>query len=80
MAVFKDNHDIINVNSKNLYSATNVSPGKKPAFRVPPPEKRVRESGGWGWFLLKTVVFIVVVVGGYVGYTAYRAQYRSSRF
>jgi len=75
-----DNHDIINVNSKNLYSASNVTPGKKPAFRKPAPEKRVRESGGWGWFLLKTVVLIVVVVGAYVGYTAYRAQYRSSRF
>lgn len=41
---------------------------------------RERGSSGWGWFFIKIVVFFVIVVGVYVGFTVYRTNKRSSRF
>ncbi|KAH8153051.1 uncharacterized protein LAJ45_02638 [Morchella importuna] len=77
-----DNHDIITISSKNLYSINPNRPDSNSQTTRPNKitEKPATESGGWGWFFLKFVVFIVVLIGGYVGYTAYRAQKRSSRF
>ncbi|KAG0640023.1 legume-like lectin family-domain-containing protein [Tuber brumale] len=84
-----DNHDIITVTSKNLYQVHTGSSGssdKRPdkAGKAWKPSNgggsRSESSGGWGWFFLKMIIFIVVIVGGYVGYTAYRAQNRASRF
>ncbi|PUU72281.1 legume-like lectin family-domain-containing protein [Tuber borchii] len=89
-----DNHDIITVSSKNLYQinvGSGSSGGKRPG-KADTAEKasmwkpsneggsKSESSGGWGWFFLKMIIFIVVIVGGYVGYTVYRAQNRSSRF
>ncbi|KAL9635568.1 MAG: hypothetical protein Q9164_003373 [Protoblastenia rupestris] len=39
-----------------------------------------KERGSWHWFLLKIVIFVVVIVGGYVGFTIYRSSRRGSRF
>ncbi|MCJ1364898.1 hypothetical protein MMC16_004015 [Acarospora aff. strigata] len=84
-----DNHDIIRIDTQNLYSSTQYQEGsKKPA---PPPTKqgakdyhpntnREQHRGSWTWFLLKIVLFGVVCVGAYVGWTMYRSSRSSSRF
>lgn len=77
-----DNHDIISVNSYNLHVRQNQAgikkdQGKKTKPYNPGGEK---EKGSWRWFFLKIVLFGVVCVGGYVGYTMYRASRRGSRF
>lgn len=86
-----DNHDILAVETWNMHVRDNTDglktdndrgrnkakAGKaiKAANYVPGPESR-----GWGWFFIKIVLFFVVVVGGYVGFTMYRSSKRSSRF
>jgi len=77
-----DNHDIIRVDAKNLYSSSHYAkagrpdPRHKKAFEA----SRARRSGGWGWFFFKLVLFGAVCAGGYFGFTMYRASKRSSRF
>jgi mannose-binding lectin 2 len=78
-----DNFDIISVNAKNLYNARpdnggNAGPKKKDKGRKPKSSKK--KSGSWTWFLIKIVLFCLVVAGGYIGYTAYRSNKRSHRF
>ncbi|KAA8907344.1 legume-like lectin family-domain-containing protein [Sphaerosporella brunnea] len=82
-----DNHDLITVHSKNLYSANPNRPGPgrsgKPRKSTKPPKGwngESESSGGWGWFLLKFIVFAIVCAGGYIGWVAYRTQKRNSRF
>ncbi|KAK3375183.1 concanavalin A-like lectin/glucanase domain-containing protein [Podospora didyma] len=74
-----DNHDIISVNAKNLYTAQPTgrpTPGSGRGRKSAP-----RESGGWVWFFVKGLLFSMVVIGGYLGYTAWRANNkRSHRF
>jgi mannose-binding lectin 2 len=84
---YTDNHDIISVTAKNLYSSNPNRPGpgrsNKPrkSTKTPKGYNSERESsGGWGWFFLKSLMFVVVCAGGYVGWVAYRTQKRSSRF
>lgn len=77
-----DNHDIISVNAYNLHirqsgGGTRKDQAQKPKPYNPGGEK---ERGSWRWFFLKIVLFGIVCVGGYVGYTMYRASRRSSRF
>ena len=77
-----DNHDIISINARNLYTSggqtgSKSSPGARKGKQHSKPEK---ESGSWGWFLFKIVLVGVVLGGGYVGYTAYRTKNRSHRF
>jgi mannose-binding lectin 2 len=80
-----DNHDIIAVSTKNLYSPT----GQTGAYGAAGSRDHTRsrkgkpnhpsgegESGGWGWFLFKFVIFGILLVGAYVGFTAYRARTR----
>jgi mannose-binding lectin 2 len=79
-----DNHDIISVAAKNLYSTSpnRSGSGSKSGHQstsTKPPKMR-ESSGGWGWFFMKFIIFVVVCGGGYVGWIAYRAQRRSSRF
>lgn len=39
------------------------------------PESISKKQGGsWGWFFVKFLLFIMAIVGGYVGYSLYRAQ------
>lgn len=78
-----DNHDIISVESKNLYDAKARDARARNADRRAAQNRAKnasKASGGWIWFLLKIVLFFVVVAGGYVGFTIYRAQKRTSRF
>ncbi|KAI1435789.1 concanavalin A-like lectin/glucanase domain-containing protein [Xylaria sp. CBS 124048] len=77
-----DNHDIISIDAKNLYatggsSTKPVTPGKGNS-----PKNVPTESGGsWTWFIFKVLFFILAIGGGYVGYTAYRAnQKKNHRF
>lgn len=79
-----DNHDIISITARNLYH-TNTDKGRGSTASgrkmAPGAKKAKSSSGGWGWFLIKIVLFIVVVGGAYVGYTAYLTnQRRSHRF
>lgn len=75
-----DNFDIMTVETKNLYSPVagqRGSPGGPPN-RVQPMLKssKKQSGGGWGWFLFKIIVFILVAGGAYVGYNAYRTKQR----
>lgn len=79
-----DNHDIVTVSTKNLYSPTEQTGdsytketlrGKNGKIKGPLTHAS-GESGGWGWFFFKFVMFGLVVIGGYVGFTAYRARQR----
>lgn len=87
-----DNHDIIAVETFNMHvrdtsesaraearKAAMTKGGLKPQQQVYRGDRR-QKSRGWWWFFLKVIIFLVVVVGGYVGYTAYRASKRGSRF
>ena len=74
-----DNHDIISVNARNLYTSGGSS-GKSSPGRKSSPPKVEKESSGWGWFLIKIVLVGLVLGGGYVGYTAYRSNKRTHRF
>lgn len=80
-----DNHDIIKVQTNNLYSpsgSTGSSPygskdpkaykDKKEKLRVPP----TKPGGSWLWFFTKFLLFGIVVAGAYIGFTAYRARTR----
>ena len=81
-----DNHDIINVNTKNLYNTnsrgTGGDAGMKQAGRKGRTRgKQAKEGGSWVWFLFKAFLFCAAIVGAYVGWTAWRTQQkRSHRF
>jgi len=75
-----DNHDIISISAKNLYTS---QPPNRP---TPGSGRRAkgqtkRKGGSWTWFFVKIILFALAVGGAYVGYTAYRANTkRSLRF
>jgi len=79
-----DNHDIISVATKNLYDTK----GRDSTMNKPGPggkqasgggrERKKGSGGSWSWFFFKVLMFFMVVVGGYVGYTAWRTQQRRS--
>ena len=79
-----DNHDIISVDAKNLYSPSGMS-GTGPAGSKEysknkyKADKPTSEGGSWFWFFMKFVLFGLTVTGAYVGYTVYRSR-RSNRF
>jgi len=82
-----DNHDIITISSRNLYiapaNAKSSSKSKSSGASRKSKDSYSSSSdseGGWTWFLIKILLFVVLVIGGYVGYTAYRTSKRSSRF
>lgn len=76
-----DNHDIISVNTKNLYD-TKIRPDsstQKPGSgsgRQKGMKSEKKEGGSWSWFFFKVLLFFIVVGGAYVGYTAWRTQQR----
>ena len=86
-----DNHDIISVQTKNLYSTSGQAPGaagradaKKQGGKGKNkgkgrPKKPKAEGGSWLWTFTKFILFGMTVAGAYVGYTAYRAR-RRDRF
>jgi lectin, mannose-binding 2 len=78
-----DNFDIISVESRNMYSSGKSSGGagskqesssRSKAGKV---QKKKSSGGGWGWFFIKMILFAGVIVGGYVGWTMYRANKRT---
>lgn len=81
-----DNHDVIKVETKNLYTpsgkTTNSSPSKdqsRTKYNKSKKNKSNQKSGGWGWFFLKFILFGLSLVGAYVGFTLFR-QRRRERF
>ncbi len=87
-----DNFDIVNVQTNNLYSAATGDANKselrnKGSRQDSKPggttryNKDAPKSGGWGWFILKIVLFLGACGGAYGGYTMYRtSSKRGSRF
>jgi mannose-binding lectin 2 len=80
-----DNHDIIKVDTRNMYSpsatlAKNEKANSRNKYNTSRGKKQSSGGGGWGWFFLKFVLFGMVVAGGYVGFTMYRASRRRDRF
>ena len=77
-----DNHDIISVAAKNLYSASSskIIPGnsRRKGSKSAGGRKGDKKKGSWTWFFIKIVLVVLAVGGGYVGYTAYRTQNRRS--
>lgn len=82
-----DNHDIISVNAKNLYTA---QPSGKPATpgsgkgnkKIKSQGQTGNASGGsWTWFFTKIFLWILALGGVYAGFTAWRAnKNKSHRF
>lgn len=78
-----DNFDIMNVETRNLYSPVagsnqRGSQGGPPNRSGQPTLKSTKKQGGggWGWFFFKLILVILVAGGAYVGYTAYRTKQR----
>ncbi|ROT38542.1 vesicular integral-membrane protein VIP36 [Sodiomyces alkalinus F11] len=77
-----DNHDIISIQARNLYTAPSKNKGPSSSSSSSSTSnnkdrkisKPKREGGSWSWFLMKTVLFFLAVGGAYVGYTAWRAK------
>ncbi|KAG6035157.1 hypothetical protein E4U41_006235 [Claviceps citrina] len=77
-----DNHDIISVTTKNLYKpavTSNNGAGTSKGRNVN-SDQITKGKGTWTMFFIKIFLFLFVVGGGYIGYTAYRAKNRSHRF
>ncbi|KAI5780162.1 putative lectin family integral membrane protein [Peziza echinospora] len=87
-----DNHDIVSIATKNLYSAKygKDKDKQKPVGPNTTKQKKGKKNkqknannggGGWTWFLFKGVLVLGVAVGAYFGWVAYRTQNRrNSRF
>ncbi|KAF2235715.1 hypothetical protein EV356DRAFT_531572 [Viridothelium virens] len=74
-----DNHDIISVETRNMYQPAGGSTdsgrgGNRGGSRR--GRNGRNEGGGWGWFFVKVLLFVMAVGGSYVGYTMYRANQR----
>jgi mannose-binding lectin 2 len=84
-----DNHDIISVETKNLYdtktrpdSNSNKPSGGKSSGRGSRKSNSggQKKGGSWTWFFVKIMLFGLAVGGGYVGYQTWRKNQRSHRF
>ncbi|POR37223.1 L-type lectin-like domain-containing protein [Tolypocladium paradoxum] len=76
-----DNHDIISVSAKNLYSSPGVTGSTSNKGKTSRSKSHLVKGGGsWTWFFTKIFLFAMVCGGSYVGYTAYRAKSKSHRF
>ncbi|KAG5923035.1 hypothetical protein E4U61_004475 [Claviceps capensis] len=79
-----DNHDIISVSTKNLYTSagtTTNNPGAGASKgRSGHGDGMPKHGSTWIVFFTKIILFILVVGGAYIGYTAYRAKNKSHRF
>ncbi|GKT88119.1 vesicular integral-membrane protein vip36 [Colletotrichum tofieldiae] len=75
-----DNHDIISVQAKNLYttqagkSNSKTTPGSGKGKKGSSIKKESGGGGSWTWTFFKIFLFFGVLGGGYVGYTAWRAK------
>lgn len=79
-----DNHDIVSVKTKNLYTTPNRGGSSRSntgsGSRGKKSNKSSNQGGSWTWFFTKIILFILAVGGAYVGYTAWRAKSKSHRF
>lgn len=83
-----DNHDIISVETKNLYNAPPADDKGKGGIAQPANTKQKGkgydpnrgQGAGWGWFFVKFLLAGLLLAGAYVALTMYRASRRSSRF
>ena len=78
-----DNFDIVSVETRNLYNPVASQSGRSaPGSKAGggPARSTKQQSGGWSWFLLKVVLFFLVIGGAYVGYTAYRSRQNKNRY
>jgi mannose-binding lectin 2 len=89
-----DNHDIVSVQTKNLYDAATRGQSRKAADQRLKDRAQSKKdkygkttssssSGGgflsWIWFFTKTILVLGSLGGaGYVGYTAYRSRQRKN--
>ena len=78
-----DNHDIVKVETKNLYSptgqtgsGTSAAGPKDYSRNKGRPIKHHTKGSGWLWVFLKFVLFCLVAALGYIGYTVYRTKQR----
>jgi len=74
-----DKHDIITVETRNLYSPSGRTgaAGSKEYSRGKGRPSKAQEGGvGWFWWFVRFFLFGIVVAGAYVGYTVYRARQR----
>lgn len=78
-----DDHDIISVQTKNLYApaggATGDGKEKGKGKSWTKGKANKKEGGSWTWFFVKFVIFGLVVTGAYIGFTAYRTQKLKAR-
>lgn len=75
-----DNHDIISVDTKNLYSPSGGSAsGSRDYSRNKGKPKKVKQGTSWFWTFMRFIIFGLLVAAAYVGYTAYRTR-RRDRF
>lgn len=81
-----DDHDIISVQTKNLYAPAGGATGDgKEKSKAGTSWKKGKanknmESGGWTWFFVKFIMFGFAVAGAYIGFTAWRTKNRRDRF
>lgn len=73
-----DNHDIVKVETMNMYSQTRAaaSEAERKASRNKYRAGKAKKSGSWFWFFMRFVLVGLVAGGGYAGYVAYRARSR----
>ncbi|EPE10242.1 vesicular integral-membrane protein vip36 [Ophiostoma piceae UAMH 11346] len=79
-----DNHDIISISVSSLYGppagSTNNAGNNAGSRNHKMSSSRSKKSGTWTWFFMKIILLGLVAGGGYIGYTAWRANKRSHRF
>ncbi|KAE9962776.1 hypothetical protein BLS_010019 [Venturia inaequalis] len=80
-----DDHDIISVQTKNLYGPAGSATGDgkekgKAGTSWTKGKANKKESGGWTWFFAKFIIFGFAVAGAYIGFTAWRTKNRRDRF
>ena len=75
-----DNHDIISIETKNLYSPSgkggSAAGSKEYSRNKARPGKPQKEGTSWFWFFFRFLLRGGVGAAGWVGYTAYRARRR----
>jgi lectin, mannose-binding 2 len=84
-----DNHDLVSVETRNLYelnqgaqhagSAAGAGP-EKGGKRIKKGQKEGGRRRSWTWLLVKFVMLGLLIAGVYIGFTAYRSQKSRSRF
>ncbi|EEP81462.1 conserved hypothetical protein [Uncinocarpus reesii 1704] len=78
-----DNHDIIEINTYSMYSQPQAAPssdGKKAKSKSTFGTGGQESGGSWFWTLFKLLMFLALIAGAYVGWTAYRTSRHGSRF